>query len=430
MGHQEFQRLQVVRLVLDGHLALREAAERLDVCYRHAKRIVAKVRQQGPAGVVHGHRGRPSPRRLPEALRARVLQLATTRYADCNDTHCVELLAERDGLIVSRSTLRRWRRAVGQRPKRRHRVKVHRRRQDRRQCRGALVAWDGSPHRWLGAAQPALCLLAAKDEATGEVLAARFEPTETSVGYLRLLADLVTTHGLPVALHHDRHGALHRNDAHWTLEEELAGAQVPTHVGRALRELGIASIAAQTPQAKGGIERLNGVVQDRWVPEMRLAGIRTLEAANRWLQTTGIARYNRRFAHPPADTTSAFRTTDGLDLDRLISFRYTATVGNDHTIRYGGRLFDLPIAPRQRSYAKATVELCQQLDGQWLVYHSDQRLAIFPATGPAQPLQRRRPRPPVKPARPAPALEPRATIPTSIRKQLRGHFDRTKVGTC
>jgi hypothetical protein len=222
--------------------------------------------------------------------------------------------------------------------------------------------------------------MAAMDDGTGKLLAARFFPFEGSSGYLWLLKTLVKRYGIPLVLYHDRHGALHRNDSNWTLQEQLAGRQDPTQVGLALEGLGIRSIAALSPQAKGRIERLFGTLQDRLGGELVLEGIDSLEGANQFLKTF-LPRFNRRFAVPPRDSEQAWRkVSPGLDLDRIISFRYRSVVGNDNSVRIGGLLLDLPPGPQGRSYAKAEVEVRQLLDGSWRVYHQDQVIAKHRST--------------------------------------------------
>ena len=243
-----------------------------------------------------------------------------------------------------------------------------------------MVLWDGSPHAWFGSEHDPCCLMAAMDDGTGKLLAARFFPFEGASGYLWLLKSLVKRYGIPLVIYHDRHGSLHRNDSNWTLQEQLAGRQEPTQVGLALEGLGIRSIAALSPQAKGRIERLFGTLQDRLGAELAMEGIEDLDAANRFLKTF-LPRFNRRFAVPPRDAEQAWRqVSPGLDLDRIISFRYRSVVGNDNSIRIGGLLIDLPPGPHGRSYAKAQVEVRQLLDGSWRVYYRDQLIARHSST--------------------------------------------------
>jgi len=230
--------------------------------------------------------------------------------------------------------------------------------------------------------------MAAIDDATGKLLAARFFPFEGSSGYLWLLKEIVKKHGIPVVIYQDRHGALHRNDSHWGLEEQLAGRQEPTQVGLALQSLGIQSISALSPQAKGRVERLFATLQDRLGAELRLKGIVTLEEANRFLQSIFIRGFNRRFAVRPRESQKAWRKVPkDLDLDRIISFRYLTTIGNDNTVRLGGLILDIPPGPQARSYTKAKVEARQLLNGSWRIYHKDHLIAKHSPTSPKEPIR-------------------------------------------
>ncbi len=390
MSSKELARYRVLCGVLEGQLALQEAAASLGVSPRHARRLVQRLRERGAQGLVHGNRGRPPANRTPDELRQQILAFVEDRYAGLNDTHLREILAEREGISIGRETLRGILRAAGHRPKRRRRPNKHHRRRERSATKGLMVLWDGSPHRWLGDDQPPITLMAAIDDADGELLAAFFTPQETSEAYLRLLRAVLLRRGIPVSIYQDRHGALRRNDDSWSLEEQLAGRQRPTQLGQALEDLGIHPIFALSPQAKGRIERLFGVLQDRLLAEMRLDGIATLEAANRYLKKRWIRRYNRRFRKTPRSRDSAYRSRRDFDLHKILAFRYQATVLNDNTVRLGGLTIDIPPGPRGRSYAKARVDVRQHLDGSWTVYYQHQTIAQAPTSPLAEPLRYRK----------------------------------------
>jgi len=367
-------------LVEGGKITLKEAREKIGVSYRQAKRIRRALRVKGVKGIIHGNTGRAPWNLTADSIRQKVLDLSKQLYGDFNDMHFTEKLSEEHQIELSRETVRKLRRKAGVAPKRRRRAPGHRKRRERKAQEGAMVLWDGSPHHWLGPDQPACCLMAAIDDATGKLLVARFFPFEGSSGYLWLLRELLKRHGIPLVMYHDRHGSLHRNDSHWSLEEQLAGRQEPTQVGLALEALGIESIAALSPQAKGRIERLFGTLQDRLIAELGLEGVQSIEAANRFLKTF-TRRFNRRFAVCPRESEKAWRKVPPeLDLDRMISFRYRSVVGNDNSVRIGGLILDLPPGPHRRSYAKAHVEVRQLLDGSWKVYYQDQLIAKHPST--------------------------------------------------
>jgi len=222
-----------------------------------------------------------------------------------------------------------------------------------------------------------LCL----DDATGQILSANFQPQESSQGYLLLLKDMISRYGIPLSVYQDCHGIHRRNDDHWSLQEQLAGKRDPTQVGLALENLAIHPIFAHSPQAKGRIERAFDTLQDRLIPEMRLRGITTIPEANRFLKKGYIRKYNRHFALPAQEAQPAWRKLpQNLDLDRILSFRYYATVANDNTARLGGIVINIPPGPAKRSYAKTKVEVRQLLDGSWRVYYQNRLIAKHPST--------------------------------------------------
>jgi transposase len=365
MGNRDARRLGLIQAALQGKVTNREGAAALGLSVRQFRRLRIRVREAGARGVVHGNRGRPSSRRLAEAVRARVIELLTGEVK-VNDHHLAELVSD-EGLPVSPASVRRERRRLKLAPKRRRRAPRHRRRRERAARRGALVLIDGSPFPWFSEAGAGYSLLGAVDDASGEILALTFRPTEDLHGYVTLLRDLIRHHGLPLAFYGDRSGILVRNDAHWTLAEELAGRQRPPQFGRILEELAIRFIAASSPQAKGRIERLWATLQDRLATELRLKGLDTLADASAYLPAF-IERYNRRWACDPREASSAFRTVP-RDLDRILACRYERVVARDNTVSLHGRWVQLPPAPHRRSWHGAKVEVRELLDGRLLVIH-------------------------------------------------------------
>ena len=208
----------------------------------------------------------------------------------------------------------------------------------------------------------------------------------------------MSDYGIPVSVYQDKHSSLKRNDDFWSIDEQLDGRQYPTQVGATLEALGIKAIFANSPQAKGRIERLFGTLQDRLIAELELEGIKEIEAANAYIQERFLDDYNARFASEAEAPVSAWRKVGRLDLDRMLSFRYEATVGNDNAIRYGGMVIDVPPGPSGRGYAGVKAELRQMLDGSWRVYHQDRPfdyaqdrlIATHEATGTAEPILAKR----------------------------------------
>ena len=377
MSQRELQRLRLIGLVEAGTITLKDASEKMGVSYRQGKRIFKSYKDHGESGLAHGNRGRPAFNRTSADVRLKVLEFSE-KYREFNDSHFTEKLLEVEGISISRETVRRLRRTSGTPPKRKRRAPKHRSRRERMPQEGLMALWDGSPHRWFGPGEPPCCLMAAIDDASGKFVAGRFFPFEGSHGYLWLLDRMVRDNGIPAAIYQDRHGSLKRNDDHWSLEEELAGRQEPTQVGVALDALGIKPIFARSPQGKGRVERLFGTLQDRLGAELSLAGIKTIEAANTFLEMF-IVDFNRRFS--VSTTGKAWREVpEDIDIDRVISFRYAATVANDNTVKVGGTTIQIPPGPKGRSYAKAKVEVRRLLNGSWRVYYGDRFIAKLEST--------------------------------------------------
>jgi transposase len=389
MSRKEVPRSGLVKLALAGQITNQQGAVGSRLTVRQFQRIKARVRAEGLRGLLHRRRGQPSPRALGGALRTRVAALLQSVYRDVNDCHATEKLREVEGLSISRASVRRIRRALGLPAKHRRRPRQHRGRRTPAPRMGALVLLDGSQFAWLEDRGPTMTLLGAIDDASGTVVALHFRPAEDLHGYVTLLGQLAARHGLPLALYGDRLNVFVRNDPHWSLEEELQGAQHPTQFGRILHDLGIGYIPAGSPQAKGRIERLWRTLQDRLVVELRLAGIRTPEDATAFLPAF-LADFNRRFAHPATDPTPAWRRPPPA-LATVLSCRYRRTVARDNTVRLGTRWAQIPRGPRGLSYAGCRVEARECLDGRLLIYgQGDVCLAIQPWTGPEFILRPRR----------------------------------------
>jgi transposase len=375
MRRKEVPRAGLLKAALEGRISNVQGARSMRLSVRQFHRVKARFAAEGVAGLVHRLRGRPSPHRLAAAIHARAVALLRGgTYAGLNDCHLTEKLREVEGLPLSRSTVRRLRRGLGLAATRRRRGRQGRMRRTPEAQMGALVQLDASLFPWLGDRGPQMTLHGAIDDATGICVALYFRPHEDLHGYATLLRTLCTTYGLPLALYGDRLGVFVRNDAHWTLEEELRGTQDPTHFGRILQELGIGYIAAHSPQAKGRIERFWQTLQDRLVSELRLRGISTLEAANAFLPIF-LADLNPRFARVPADAAAAWRPAP-RDLAAVLSCRYTRTVARDNTVRLGPRWVQLP---RRRTYAGRRVEVREALDGRLLVFIDGRCAATQPA---------------------------------------------------
>lgn len=243
-----------------------------------------------------------------------------------------------------------------------------------------LLQVDGSRHQWLGPEGPWLTLVGGIDDATSDIPWAVFREHEDAQGYLLLLQQVVRRRGIPLALYSDRHTIFqHREDLPLSPEERLAGGRPRTQVGRALSELEITWIGARSPQAKGRVERLWRTLQDRWVQELRLRGVTTIEQANAVLPEL-LARHNTRFRQRAAVAGSAYRRApQGVAARDLICFKYWRTVGNDNVVTLADRTIAIPPGPLRRSYAKARVEIREHLDGRASVHYQGSCIARQPA---------------------------------------------------
>ena len=404
MTARDQQRARVLTRILTGELTMADGRAELGLSERQLWRLRRSLVEVGPAGLVHGNRGRPSARRIGSDRRARIIELRE-RYGPINDTHFGELLAEREGITISRESLRTILRAAGIASPRRRRSPRYRSRRPRMGAEGTLLQLDGSRHRWLGEGGPELVLVGAIDDATGLVTAAVFRDQEDAAGYLEILRATIEAYGRPGAIYRDGHSAFapSRPARHPLADDDPALSQV----GRALVELDIDSILAGSPQAKGRVERLWGTFQDRLVVELRLAGVVDRDGANAFLGGY-LARHNARFVVPALDPAPAWRALpDDVRLDRILVFKYRRKVARDHTITLAGRVLQLPRgATGAANYAGKRVEVHVGLDGSMVAYDGARRLAV--AVAPANPVQLRATDAP----RAAPSLVPaEATIP-------------------
>ena len=413
LSRKELHRPGLLKAVGAGRITNGQAATALRLSVRQVQRLKGRFQAGGALALRHGSRGRPSPRRLADAVREQIAHLMKTVYVGFNDTHLTEKLREQHHLPVCRESVRRVRRQLGLPSQRARRAPRARRRRAPEEARGALIQIDGSPFAWLEDRGPSGSLLGAVDDATTEILALTFRPAEDVHGYMTLFRDVFTRHGLPLAVYGDRLNILVRNDPHWSLEEQLAGTQFPTHIGRLLQELGVGYIAAHSPQAKGRIERLWETLQDRLVSELRLRRIATVEMAQAYLPTF-IADYNRRFGKPPAAATAVWRRPP-RDLPLLLGCRYHRRVAHDNTVQVGPRWIQLR---GRRSYAGQRLEVRELLDGRLLALHAGVICGATPAPGPSFTLKPRRapsadrPRPRARAARRLPHRLPRLAATT------------------
>lgn len=350
---------------------------------------------------------------------AEVLALRQSTYVGFNDTHFTEKLIEEHGFRVSRRSVQRLLRSQQVSTPRARKSQKRRKRRERRARAGWMVLWDGSQHDWLEGRGPRMCLMGAIDDATGKILrGAHFVPHECSAGYLRVLQEMVRHHGIPLEIYADRHSCLRRNDDYWTLEEQLAGRQVPPQVQRAAESFGIEIIWAESPQAKGRIERAWGTFQDRLVSELRLSEASTLEEANEILEKYR-RDHNRRFARTPKDRKPAWRKpAKGQAVADVCGFHTTAKVGNDSTVRYQNQVFDLK-GPITASVAGKVVDVRHLLNGQLKIYLGEKLIYQEQIAAPTKAPSRRRHR--------RPSATPRKKRKLTFKEIVAKHKTSTKT---
>jgi len=372
---KEVNRLKVLQGYMEGKIEIEEGARILKRRPRSVYRMLRKVREKGPEGVLHGNRNRVSPRRVPDSIRKKLIELALGKYRDINDTHLCEILGEAEGIILGRETLRGILRKGGIAPKRKVKRRRYRSRRERKEAFGMLLQVDASPHDWLEGRGPWLTLVGSIDDATGHVWA-HFEEAETTWAYLDLMEEIFHTQGIPLSLYADRHSIFYTTREP-TIIEQLKDIVPLTQFGRAMEELGISLIKAWTPQAKGRIERLWGTFQDRLVVVLRLAGANTLEQAREVLKGF-LPHYNRRFCVLPRKEQAVFRKAPPKAvLHKILCLKETRVVKKDHTVSFEGLVLQIPPSKMYPCMADRKVDVREYRDGHVEIVYRDTVVARF-----------------------------------------------------
>lgn len=352
MSQRERDVLKVIGPVLAGERSQEEAARLLGKSIRQIRRIQRRLEAEGDAGVIHRLRGRPSNRQSEDCFRKEVVAVYREDYSDFGPTLAAEKLAER-GLVVSSETLRRWLFAEGLWKRKRRRDK-HRSRRARRACFGEMIQADASEHDWTEGRGETMELLVLIDDATNRI-EARFYPGERLVSYFDLLARYLKRHGRPGAFYADRSTIFQPKEKSLKAEE--------TQFGRALRELDVKLIAAHSPQAKGRVERFFGYAQDRWVKEMRLAGVKTIAEANALIEAKLQPEYNRRFTKQAQSPNDAHRALGPKhNPAAILSVQTKRAVSNDYVVRFQNRFYQLH-KPARPGLRRGQVIVEERLDG-------------------------------------------------------------------
>jgi transposase len=360
MGQKELLRAKVIDQVVQNQISLKDAAIKLKVSYRQVKRIYKVYREQGDKGLIHGNQGKPSGRSKGQEIRKQAIALYQEHYSDFGPTLASEKLVECHGLTIDHETLRRWL-MTDQLWTRHRRRKIYRSRRDPRSCFGELVQFDGSHHDWFEGRRAKCCLMNMVDDATGISLSFLSEQ-ETTVDAMTLLWRWIELYGIPQAVYCDKKNAyvLNREPS---IEEQLAGIEIKSHFEIACEKLGIEVIVANSPQAKGRVERNHGVYQDRFVKELRLAKINSIQEANRFLKETYLPRMNQKFGKRPLLPDDAHAPLlDALGLQEIFCFESVRILSNDFVIRYNNRLFQIAKDQKSLPRPKDKLIIREQLD--------------------------------------------------------------------
>jgi transposase len=362
LTQQEQARLKAMNLVLEGRIGVGEAARVMELSERQAWRILKAYREEGAVAFAHGNGGRRPVNTTPVDLKEKVINLARGRYAGLNHTHLSELLAEWEGMTLSRSTVRSILTDAGLTSHRHRRAPRYRYRRIRTPHEGMLIQMDGSHHDWLEGRGTCFTLLLAVDDATGTVPYALFREQEDTYGYFLLIEGIIRRRGIPMAIYTDRHSVFKPTRPTFNTADRTGGKR-QTQFARAMKELGISMILARSPQGKGRVEKMAGTFQDRLVSELRLAGVSTMQEANRALKDF-LPRFNTRFGVPPSQIESAYRPANPeLNLAAVLCCRHVRKVARDNTVRYGWRTLQLLPGTNRRSYAGTRIQLREYHDG-------------------------------------------------------------------
>jgi hypothetical protein len=363
LSQKDLKRLHVIEKVREGAVKQASAAEILSLSTRQIRRIVSRISKEGSRGIVHRSRGKLSNRRYADTVKSRSIALYRQRYLGFGPTLLAEKLSESHGIGITDETLRKWLIASGDWRKARKRA-LHRQWRQRKQHYGAMVQMDGSHHDWFEGRGPRCVLMGYIDDATGRAFG-RFYAYEGTMPAMDSFKRYLRKYGIPLSLYLDKHGA-YKSKGKPTLEEELQGIGPLSEFERALHELHVEVIHANSPQARGRIERLFGTLQDRLVKEMRLRDIKSIEEANMFLDQYWPA-YNRRFTVSPVSREDLHRDIPkGLTLNDIFCVKTKRTLRNDFTVAHHRKLYQV-----QSHIRASAVVVHDRLDGSMAITHKD-----------------------------------------------------------
>lgn len=362
MSNREVDRLKVIQNTIDGRFTWPQAAEILSLSIRQVGRLCAKVREEGNRGIIHGLKGRPSNHLLPQWYKDEALALVKRHYPDFGPAFAAEKLFENHSIRVSVNTLRKAMLGEGLYTAKPHKPK-HRKWRQRRPCVGMLVQLDGSEHAWFEDRGPKCALLIFIDDATSRILYGRFITVEDTSNLMVCAMAYLKLHGRPVAFYVDK-DSIYKVNRQANTEEELRDETPLSQFTRAMGELDVRMIFADSPQAKGRVERGFRTHQDRLVKELRLAGISDMTAGNEYLEKVYIPKHNNKFAVAPARPANAHRALlPAHKLDAILCVKLNRTLANDYTLRYKNKFLQLEAQQEVRIRPGRVVTVEERLDG-------------------------------------------------------------------
>ncbi len=368
MTCKEINKLTIIKQIIQRERTQVEGADLLQISVRQIKRIIKRYRIEGDAGVISKHKG--GNRSHSNEFKEKVLKIVSEKYKGFRPTFATEKLQE-DGLNINRETLRQLMMIHGLWDgKMRKQVKIHQRRK-RRDSLGEMIQIDGSHHDWFEGRGAKCCLLVFIDDATSKLMSLRFEPGETTFGYFRCLKSYVQTHGIPLSFYSDKDSVFRINNP-----DKVSGLKQETQFARALKELNIELILAHSPQAKGRVERVNGVLQDRLVKELRLRGISSISEANAYLPEF-IKSHNMKFSVDPKNMLDIHRKLSEkqiCDLDVILSYKEYRTLSKNLEFSYFNTIYQIKSCGIGYNLRRAKVIVCRKITGEIIVMRNNKEL--------------------------------------------------------
>jgi len=380
LSGEDLRRLRVIQDFINKRISRTEAAEKLGLSLKQVTRLKNKVKLGDISKIAHGLVGKKSNNQTPFELKNKILTLYREKYEPCgfNFTHLTEKLIEVENLSISRETVRNWIRAEGLSDRRIKRGRKHRSRRERRARAGELLQLDTSPHDWFGIGKKQQ-LIVIVDDATTNILYARLFERDGSLPNLQALDYIFRKYGLPEAIYTDKASWFHYNEQGQRIQNtfksmrEDDGKDVETQIERALKKLGVGMIAAHSPQAKGRVERMNGILQDRLIPDFKLQKIKDIASGNNFLENVFLPKHNSQFQVKPASDESGFvPLANPKVLEEIMCLEFENKVMNDNTVRKANRyLIQLLPSEKRQSWVQAKVITRIKIDGTIVIRHAE-----------------------------------------------------------